>query len=106
MQCTACACSNPESARFCSRCGVMLHPLCEGCGFENSAGSRFCGGCGAPLSSPLDLQRPFPSSVASSARNHEQRPERRQVTVLFIDMVGSTDLSFRLEQEEFRDVIY
>ena len=36
----------------------------------------------------------------------DQRPERRQVTVLFIDMIGSTDLSVQLDEEDFRDVIY
>lgn len=37
---------------------------------------------------------------------HDHRPERRQVTVLFIDMIGSTDMSVQLDQEDFRDVIY
>lgn len=108
MQCSLCGCSNPESARFCSRCGARLHPLCEACGFESSTGSRFCGGCGAPLSNLLDVQRPdhFTSTVAPGAPNLDHRPERRQVTVLFIDMVGSTDISLQLDEEEFRDVIY
>ena len=108
MQCSGCGCSNPEIARFCSHCGARLHLVCEGCGFESPVRSRFCGGCGAPLSNLLDDQRPdhSTSTVAASAPNHDQRPERRQVTVLFIDMIGSTDMSVQLDEEDFRDVIY
>ena len=108
MQCSGCGCSNPEIARFCLHCGARLHLVCEGCGFESPAGSHFCGGCGAPLSDLLGVQRPdhSTSTEAASAPNHDQRPERRQVTVLFIDMIGSTDLSVQLDEEDFRDVIY
>ena len=31
--------------------------------------------------------------------------ERRQLTVMFIDLVGSTELSQRLDPEEMRDII-
>jgi class 3 adenylate cyclase len=108
MQCSGCGFLTLERARFCSQCGMKLHLLCEGCGSESPTGSRFCDGCGAPLSNLLDVQRPdhSTSTLASGAPNHEQRPERRQVTVLFIDMVGSTDMSVHLDEEDFRDVIY
>ena len=32
-------------------------------------------------------------------------PERRQLTVMFVDLVGSTALSGRLDPEELRDII-
>jgi class 3 adenylate cyclase/predicted ATPase len=81
---------------------------CEVCSFENSAGSRFCGGCGTSRSNLPDFQNVdhFVSPISSGALDHDQRPERRQVTVLFIDLIGSTELSFLLDEEEFRDVIY
>jgi class 3 adenylate cyclase/predicted ATPase len=108
MQCPGCGRSNAETARFCSQCGARLHLVCESCGFESPAGSRFCGGCGAPLSDILDAQRAdySTSTGTSSAPDHDQRPERRQVTALFIDMIGSTDLSVQLDEEDFRDIIY
>src|SRR5450631_1854559 len=108
MQCSVCRCSNPEIARFCARCGAKLRLLCATRAFESSIGSRFCGGCGAPLSNLLDAELPdhSTSTVESGAQSHDQRPERRQVTVLFIDMVGSTDMSVQLDEEAFRDVIY
>jgi class 3 adenylate cyclase len=41
---------------------------------------------------------PERSSVATEA-------ERRQLTVMFCDLVGSTPLSSRLDPEDFREVI-
>jgi class 3 adenylate cyclase/predicted ATPase len=94
--------------RFCLRCGARLLLVCESCGFGSPAGSHFCGGCGAPLSDlPAVQHSDHPTAVEPAGLpSHDQRPERRQVTVLFIDMIGSTDLSVRLDEEEFRDVIY
>src|SRR6476620_7242834 len=43
------------------------------------------------------------SSAPSSA--HEDRAERRQVTVMFSDLVGSTALSARMDAEDLREVI-
>jgi class 3 adenylate cyclase/predicted ATPase len=108
MQCSGCGCSNPEEARFCVRCGAQLRLLCGGCGSESPAGSPFCRACGAPLSSLSDVQRSDHSILTGepAGSSQDQRPERRQVTVLFIDMIGSTDLSAQLDEEEFRDVIY
>ena len=58
---------------------------CPRCGSENAEEMRFCGSCGAPLA-------PSP-------------PERRQITVMFCDLVGSTSLAERLDPEEFRQVL-
>ncbi len=71
---------------------------CPACGFENPAGFRFCGGCGGSLQGNTAIPKIAP------VRHSE--PERRQVTVLFCDLVGSTALANQLELEEFRDVIH
>src|SRR6202167_1675389 len=46
-------------------------------------------------------------ATASSApsASSEDRAERRQVTVVFSDLVGSTALSARMDPEDFREVI-
>ena len=51
--------------------------------------------------------RPVDAATTSSARNAppEDRAERRQVTVMFSDLVGSTALSGRLDPEDLREVI-
>ena len=42
---------------------------------------------------------------AAPVTSHSLDPERRQLTVMFCDLVGSTKLSTRLEAEDFREVI-
>lgn len=61
---------------------------CSACGAEWPATQRFCGECGAALGAP---------AVAE--------PELRQLTILFCDLVGSTELSTRLDPEDLSDVI-
>lgn len=46
-----------------------------------------------------------PSSVSAPAPPRHEA-ERRQLTVMFIDLVGSTELSQRLDPEEMRDVFH
>jgi class 3 adenylate cyclase len=57
-----------------------------------------------------DTSTPKPSSDAKStpsvpSAHPEDRAERRQVTVLFSDLVGSTALSARMDPEDLREVI-
>ena len=71
-------------------------PTCPSCGFANPPGFRFCGACGSGLAAERRDARAPPRQVAA---------ERRQLTVLFCDLVGSTPLANSLELEELRDVI-
>jgi class 3 adenylate cyclase len=46
------------------------------------------------------------ASTSNAASPHpEDRAERRQVTVMFSDLVGSTALSARMDPEDLREVI-
>ena len=45
------------------------------------------------------------SAAASGAHLSAEAAERRQLTVMFCDLVGSTELSQRLDPEDLRDVI-
>ncbi len=65
--------------------------ICGNCTFANPEGMGFCGRCGAPLSA-TGLQ-----GFASQ--------ERRRLTVLFCDLVGSTALSERMDIEDFEDLL-
>jgi class 3 adenylate cyclase/predicted ATPase len=60
------------------------------CGHDNPPHAKFCLECGAPVVSGE-------SAVPAG--------ERRQLTVLFCDLVGSTSLSQQLDAEEWRDLI-
>ena len=72
------------------------HAACPACGFANPVEFRFCGGCGA--AQERGAARPHPAA-------ERPLPERRQLTVLFCDLVGSTHLANRLDPEELREVI-
>lgn len=59
---------------------------CPACGAENPLGAHFCLRCGTPLTQVFAA-------------------ERRVVTVLFADLVGSTSLTVRLDPEEMRGIV-
>jgi class 3 adenylate cyclase/tetratricopeptide (TPR) repeat protein len=88
--CTRCGSENAATVCFCSSCGSQLGPACPRCGFENPAEWRFCGGCGARL---------------EVLRAEDAQGERRQLTVLFCDMVGSTMLSQLVDPEDLKELI-
>jgi class 3 adenylate cyclase/predicted ATPase len=80
---------------FCVTCATPLKNICRNCGSENPIRAHFCGGCAAPL-----------AAESSSAGPHiPSEAERRQLTVMFCDLVGSTQLSQRLDPEELREVV-
>jgi class 3 adenylate cyclase/predicted ATPase len=59
--------------------------------------------CNDATAKALSVDAPTPSSAPSA--HPEDRAERRQVTVMFSDLVGSTALSARMDPEDLREVI-
>ncbi|MDE4587140.1 hypothetical protein [Sinorhizobium meliloti] len=53
-------------------------------------------------SSNVSVDRPLPAPTAASP---EAGAERRQLTVMFCDLVGSTALASRLDVEDLREII-
>src|SRR5215470_1765417 len=103
MQCPRCQVSNAAGRKFCSACGQRLTIGCPGCGFVNQPDDQFCGGCGTPLRPPALAGRA--ASPSDRTLGHVTEAERRQLTVMFCDLVGSTALSGRLDPEELRDLV-
>jgi len=91
---------NAATRRFCAQCGAALPSPCPACGFENEPTARFCGGCGKSLG---EVAAPAPTIVPAPPRIDSA--ERRQLTVMFCDLVGSTALSSQLDPEDLREVI-
>ncbi|MET0345884.1 MAG: AAA family ATPase [Casimicrobiaceae bacterium] len=107
MQCSTCLATLPEAAKFCIACGAPAPSVCAACGFANLGHANFCAECGARLTSGHAYEAP-PAPPAAGRLVAEPSPpavERRQLTVLFCDLVGSTLLSSRLDPEELREVI-
>jgi predicted ATPase/class 3 adenylate cyclase len=115
VKCSKCQFENPEGTKFCGGCGSKLEKTCPKCGQTNPSQFKFCGECGQTLDSPaapapkklsLDgkiskIQRYLPQGLTDKILSQRDRieGEKRQVTVLFCDMVGFTPLSEKLGPE-------
>jgi len=98
MRCPSCNTENPEGAKFCIQCASPLKRLCQKCGSENPPEARFGAQCAAPLdvAAPPRVE-PEPRMAAAG--------ERRHLTVLFCDLVGSTAIAAQLDPEEWRETV-
>ena len=100
MECPSCKADIPEGNRFCEACGAPAPIRCSSCGALARSGARFCGKCGVALTvaaSPSDAPQTRASPLSAEA-------ERRQLTVMFCDLVGSTPLSVRFDPEDLREI--
>ncbi len=100
IECPACGFRNAPNAKFCAQCGSGLGISCPACGYPNEPGGKFCTQCGRELQPASDA-----ASVGESHQPARPTAERRQLTVMFVDLVGSTQLSSRLDPEEMREVM-
>ena len=105
MRCPSCSFENASGIKFCGECGAPLKLKCSSCGFDNAAGIKFCGECGAPLGEQAAPQPAAPPELAPAPPGPAEAAERRQLTVMFCDLVGSTDLSQHLDAEDLRSVV-
>jgi class 3 adenylate cyclase/predicted ATPase len=122
MRCASCGFENPAGAKFCIECGGAVMHSCRNCGCDNLPQAKFCANCGMALAgagppqppksrkranptSPKKARRPVPSPAHTKPRSASPEAERRQLTVMFCDLVGSTPLAEKLDPEELRQVI-
>lgn len=102
MHCTSCHGVIRSGQSFCESCGLPIPRWCPTCHAQVTKDARFCGECGTPLGAEL-------TSLTAEPRPRGPRPadaaERRQLTVLFADIVGATAMSGRLDPETLRDVL-
>lgn len=113
MRCPNCANENPANAKFCFNCGTPLVQRCTNCGSELPANARFCMNCGQPVSvnTPTDearltrLAAAAPAPLAKKMRAAHLAGERKVVTVLFADVVGSTALAERMDAEDWTAIM-
>jgi len=118
MHCPSCSFENPEVMKFCIKCATPLSPHCPQCGFENPPGSVFCGQCATsltgqtPASKSIEIDKQPDKQEDKGTQAETQvagrkapEAERRQLTVMFCDLVGSTALPEQLDPEELREVV-
>jgi class 3 adenylate cyclase/tetratricopeptide (TPR) repeat protein len=118
MKCPRCNNQNPADAVFCEECGSHLEAVCPSCGEANRLGAKFCKKCGQRLARP-DAAGPEAAPKFGSRETYTPQHladkiltsrsalegERKQVTVLFADIKGSTELINNLDPEEARRVL-
>jgi class 3 adenylate cyclase/tetratricopeptide (TPR) repeat protein len=97
--CPGCGEENPDKFRVCGFCGTALAAVepqpaepqtavCPSCGEANPAKFRLCGFCGSPLAAA-----PAPSE------------ERKVITAIFVDLVGSTARAEQLDVEDVKALV-
>ena len=98
MRCSDCETDNVPGSRFCNGCGAALNRRCAKCGFENARESRYCAQCGTQLDATTPIH-------AETGRYDNLGGERRHLTVLFSDLVGSTEIASHLDPERWREIV-
>ena len=115
MDCPRCQDANPEESRFCMSCSNPLFTACPECGTELPARARFCLNCGHQMTEPQTgssqarLQEYIPKELLAKLQaartSGGMQSERRVVTMLFCDVVGSTAAAGTLDPEEWAEVM-
>ncbi len=111
--------------KFCGQCGAALGVLCPGCNAPNPREFKFCGQCGTALhtaeaqsaaptieATPVSRSQPAQTQRVPSGRGTTVETvqtvledERKLITVLFADVVGSTQLIMDRDPEEARHLL-
>lgn len=124
MQCSKCGFENSPEAKFCGECGGKLESLCPECKSPNPSSYKFCAECGQKLTdahqSPevlsknlsaddklAKLRRYLPKGIAEKilAQKGRIEGERKQVTVMFCDLVGFSSISEGLDLEDIYPIM-
>src|SRR5262250_2231684 len=118
MICPECQSENSFDAIFCDHCGTRLETACAECGEPNRGGATFCKKCGQRLdrvgavalkteqkSAASDVRVPEHLAEKILASRDFMEGERKQVTILFADIKGSTKLIEKLDPEEVRKLL-
>jgi len=116
MACPGCGAETLPGQKFCAECGGSLARSCPSCGTPYEGSPKFCAECGTPLATgvaappaaaalPDAPETVHPPAFAVSAGPEAQAAgaERKQVSVLFADLVGFTTMSESRDAEEVRE---
>ncbi len=114
--CQRCDQYHAAGANFCGACGLQLSRRCPQCRHANSPGNNFCNLCGHALS-PHPPSAPATGTTEPAAYTPRHlaeeilttrsalEGERKQVTVLFCDLVNSMELVDRLGPDRMHTLL-
>ncbi|HUR75869.1 MAG TPA: adenylate/guanylate cyclase domain-containing protein [Sporichthya sp.] len=97
--CGSCGHDNTAGAKFCIECGCPMVRTCPTCATAVTASQKFCAECGH------DLRGAAPAPAVVGAPPPPAESERKQVTVLFADVVRSMDLAEQFDPDEWTQII-
>lgn len=97
MQCEICGFDNPKGMHFCGRCAAILNRVCPYCHFVSPVHSQNCSQCGYIFNDPS-------CRLPGKIPKHDNA-ERRQLTILFCDIVNSSALATKIDPEDLRDIM-
>jgi class 3 adenylate cyclase/predicted ATPase len=112
MGCPECGTVVSVGATACQGCGARLGRICWNCERDLVPGAAFCHSCGSRVTESGNAAKdagtrdhsPAPEAGSRPSIEKSDRRERRQVTILFCDLVGSTALSNSLDPEDLNEV--
>ena len=113
MQCPQCHHENSSKAKFCEECATPLARNCANCGTQLSPTAKFCPECARPVDARAPQPR-FASPEAYTPKHLADKiltvksaleGERKQVTVLFVDVVDSSRLAEHLDPEDMHQLM-
>jgi class 3 adenylate cyclase len=79
--------------QYCDKCGTKIEKICRSCSATNRPDARFCANCGTAFEAAAD-KKPAPAGPDTSGA------QQKQVTILFADICGSTELISRMDPED------
>ena len=78
--------------QYCDNCGTKIEKICRSCSAANRPDARFCAHCGTAFEAAD--KKPPPAGPDTSGA------QQKQVTILFADICGSTELISRMDPED------
>jgi class 3 adenylate cyclase len=116
MKCSRCQHDNRSEARFCEECATPLSHLCPKCESLILPGAKFCSQCAHPVGLEgerraanrfLSPDNYTPKHLADRilTSKADLEGERKQVTVLFADIVGSLEIIADRDPEEAQKLL-
>src|SRR5262249_831543 len=111
MRCPSCHHDNRSDRHFCTQCGPTLAGRCPSCAAPIEASEKFCGGCGVALTIGGRATTPAPAHAPLLAEKIRQAKatvegERKQISVLFVDVKGSMELAEHLDPDAWAQVMH
>ena len=98
MRCWKCGSENPDRAKFCIECASQFGRRCPSCKAANPPTAKFC------LECAKSLERDLTTAGGVASARQALDGERRHLTLLFCDLVNSTEIATNLDAEDWHDI--